>query len=490
MKWIPSPGPQTDAYFSKADVLLYGGEPGGGKTDLILGLAFNCHHRSLIMRRQYTDLGGIVDRLLEINGGKQGFNGSPPPSLRRDKINIDLGAVNSIGDENHFIGRPRDLLGLDEATQFAEQQVRLLMGWVRSEKEGQRTRVVLGTNPPLTSEGLWIIKMFAPWLDDAFPHPAKPGELRWVVTDEDGDRWVDGPESVDVGGRVVYPTSRTFIPSSVDDNPFYADTGYKSTLDALPEPIRKILMGGFKATFKDAPDQIIPTQWVREAMQRWTPQPIYGVPMCAIGVDPSGGGDDPMAMAPRHDAWFGKIIEIPGKQIPQDRAGSAAAAQVITHRKDKCIVILDMGGGYGSGCYEILKENGMEIVPYKGNEKTTRRTKDKQLPFFNVRSAAIWQFREALDPDQPGGSPIMLPDDPILIADLTAPRLDLTFKGIKAENKEDVVARLGRSTNRGDAVIMSWYDGPKAMTDIGVWEKGMKRKGTPNVVMGRQNARH
>ena len=54
--WVPNEGPQTEAYFSEADCLLYGGEPGGGKSQLILGLAFNCHRRSLIMRRQYGDL--------------------------------------------------------------------------------------------------------------------------------------------------------------------------------------------------------------------------------------------------------------------------------------------------------------------------------------------------------------------------------------------------------------------------------------------------
>jgi hypothetical protein len=60
MKWIPNPGPQTEAYFSEADVLLYGGEPGGGKSQLILGLAFNEHQKSLIMRREYGDLDGII----------------------------------------------------------------------------------------------------------------------------------------------------------------------------------------------------------------------------------------------------------------------------------------------------------------------------------------------------------------------------------------------------------------------------------------------
>jgi hypothetical protein len=52
-------------------VILYGGEPGGGKTDLVLGLAFNEHKRALIMRRQYTDLGSIIDRLLAINGARR-----------------------------------------------------------------------------------------------------------------------------------------------------------------------------------------------------------------------------------------------------------------------------------------------------------------------------------------------------------------------------------------------------------------------------------
>ena len=61
MKWVPNPGPQTQAYHSQADVLLYGGEPGGGKSQLIAGLAYNEHKRSLIMRRQYGDLGRIVD---------------------------------------------------------------------------------------------------------------------------------------------------------------------------------------------------------------------------------------------------------------------------------------------------------------------------------------------------------------------------------------------------------------------------------------------
>ena len=464
LKWIPNPGPQTDAYYSLADVLLYGGEPGGGKSQLILGLSFNCHQRSLIMRRQYGDLERLIDDALKIHGSKEGFNGSPPPRLRmNDHQRIDFRAAQRIGDEQNTMGQGRDLLGIDEATHFAEQQVRFLMGWVRTETPGQRCRTVLATNPPLTAEGLWVVKMFMPWLDKSYPKPAKPGELRWVVTDDEGnDEWVSGPEDVrEIRGKVTRPLSRTYIPASVKDNPYYTRTDYERQLDAMSEPYRSLLMGGFKTTFEDAPNQCIPTAWVVEALKRWTPTPPEGVPMCAMGVDCSGGGNDPMIIAPRHDWWFAPVIEIKGRDIPMDSMGKYSAGVIVSHRRDKATVVLDMGGGFGGPAYEHLKENDVEVVSYKGAEASNERTADRQLKFFNKRSQTIWRFREALDPNQAGGSRIALPDDPGLVADLTAPTFEVGIRGIAVENKKDVCDRLGRSTDRGDAVVMCWNGGPK-----------------------------
>lgn len=494
-KWAPNPGPQTEAYHSKADCLLYGGEPGGGKSQLLLGLAFNCHQRSLIMRRQYGDLGRLIEDALKIHGSREGFNGSPPPKLRiSDKQIIDFAAAHRVGDEQGQMGKGRDLLGVDEATHFAESQIRFLMGWNRTDTPGQRVRTVLATNPPLTAEGLWVINMFAPWLDQKYPNPAQPGELRWVVSDDDGkDEWVSGPDDVRVNakGKTIRPTSRTYIPAKVTDNPDYAATDYERQLDAMPEPYRSLLMGGFKTAFKDADNQIIPTVWVKLAQERWKPQKPNGVPMCTMGVDASGGGDDPMVIARRWDGWYDHLIKIPGKDIPIDHIGPHCAGIVVSHRRDGALVVVDMGGGYGGSMHDHLKGNEVEVARYLGAEKTTRRSKDGKLKFFNVRSAAHWLFREALDPAQPEGSPIALPDDPELVADLTAATFEMTPNGIKAESKEDVCARLGRSTDSGDAVIMAWWAGAKLPTHYGIWQADQRvnRKVSPVVNMGPRRKR-
>lgn len=492
MRWIPSPGPQTEAYFSKADILLYGGEPGGGKTALLVGLAFTAHKRSLIMRRQYTDLQAIIDYAVHVNGSRVGLNSSPPPSFKiSDNQKIEFGAAVRIGDEQHWMGNPHDLIGFDEATHFAEIQIRFLMGWMRTTDPNQRCRVVLATNPPLSSEGAWVVDMFAPWLDPRHPNPAKPGELRWFVNDENGkDVEVDGPDPVLMkDGRTVSPLSRTYIPASLSDNPYLSNTDYQKTLDNMPEALRSILLGGFLNSFRDAPNQCIPVAWVKEAQKRWTPNPPLGIPMCAMGVDVAQGGPDDSVLAPRHDAWFANLITKPGHETP---LGSDVAGMIVSNRRDNALVVLDMGGGYGGSTYEHLVENNIPVLPYKGAAAVESRTKDRQLKFVNKRTEAYWRFREALDPSQEGGSTIALPPDPKLTADLTAPTFTVTPKGIKLETKEDVCERLGRSTDRGDAVVMAWTGGPKYMTDGGEWiakrETLLKGGHTPRVV-GSKNMR-
>jgi hypothetical protein len=305
---------------------------------------------------------------------------------------------------------------------------------------------------------------------------------------------------VEIAGATLIPQSRTFIPAALKDNPFLVNTGYQSQLDALPEPYRSAVRdGNFMAARKDDARQVIPTAWVLLAQERWTQHPPQGVPMCAMGVDASGGGDDPMVIAARYDGWYARLIAVPGKDIPVDRAGAFCGGVVVQHRRNNPLIVVDMGGGYGGPMYEHLKANDLQVRAYRGAERTEARTRDRQLKFVNTRSMAIWRFREALDPSQPGGSPIALPDDPLLTADLTAPLFEIGPNGIKVESKDDVCARLGRSTDRGDAVVMAWVHGDKIQHQRGGWpatnlyvggpgEMGLERR-RPQVVMSRESVR-
>jgi hypothetical protein len=178
--------------------------------------------------------------------------------------------------------------------------------------------------------------------------------------------------------------------------------------------------------------------------------------MCAMGVDVAAGGADDTVLSARYDGYFCELIEVSGRETPN---GSDVAALVVKHRRDNAEVILDMQGGYGGAVFERLTDNGIVSYKFKGAEKAVGRTKEGGLKFTNKRTEAYWRIREALDPDQSGGSPIMLPNDAKLAAQLCSVRFQMTAQGIAAEDKISVIKRLGRSPDKADALIMSWYKG-------------------------------
>lgn len=458
--WVPLPGQQALAYESKADILGYGGSAGGGKSSLLIGTAVSAHHRSLIVRREAAELDGLIAESRGIIGARGSWNGQDKEWSLPGGKSIKFGGMKEPDDWRKYAGRARDLIGVDEACEFMEIQIASLLAWLRSPVKGQRKRLILATNPPRSAEGEWFLKWFAPWLAPAFPDPAMPGELRYAIRAGDSLEWVDGPEKVIRDGEEYEPYSYSFIPASLDDNPFLSDTEYRKNLQNLPGALRaQLLKGDFLAGRADDEWQVIPTDWIKAAQARWTPGGAAGLGMTAVGVDVAQGGDDETTIAHRYGHWYGEILVRAGKDTPDP---SSVAALVTTARRNGAAIVVDLGGGYGGGVVSYLKDNEIRSVSgFNGANASTGRTEDSGLTFYNRRAEAWWRLREALDPGQEGGSPLALPPDPVLLGDLAAPRWSLKTRGILIEDKDQIRKRLGRSTDRGDAVVMAWSEGEK-----------------------------
>lgn len=481
MRWLPSVGIQQDAYFCQADLLLYGGSGGSGKSDLLLGLAATAHKKSLIMRAQFNDLDALTERAIQINGTKAGYNGSPPPSLRT----VDGRFIQFTGAAlEKWQGQPFDFKGFDEGAQMQREVIVFHLGWIRSTDPNQRTRAVIATNPPINSQGDWLIGMFRPWLDLTHERPAKSGEIRFYIKDPDGNDFEvpdATPHRFPGTSDILIPKSRTFIPGRLRDNPYLVRTNYQSTLDALEEPLRSAIRdGNFMASRRDQDCQVVPTAWILAANKRWTSQ-RPDVTMTAIGVDVGAGGIDRVVLAPRYGEWYAPLIAVAGKDAPD---GPTQAALIVRHRLDACGIVVDVGGGYGGDVVTSLKQNQIEVTKFDGSSGSIGRAKDGSGRIFeNKRAEAWWRFREALNPDQPGGALIALPDDPELRAELSSVCFLPDVSRIKLEPKTEVKKRLGRSPDKADAVVMAWGPGDTAVkrARFGHGAGGAERPTTANL---------
>lgn len=494
--WYPQEGPQLTAYLSDADQLFYGGAAGGGKTDLLLGLASTAHTRSLILRREGTDLGAIEERLLDMWQGGDGYN-RQLKILKRDGRFIELSSCPHEKDKYSYQGQPHDLKAFDELPQFSESIFEYVIGWNRSTKQGQRCRVVCTGNPPSTPEGEWVKRYWAPWLDPSHPNPAKPGELRWFTKDADGKQIevAEDWRGRDADGNELSPVSRTFIPAKLNDNPFLG-AEYRARLAAMPEPFRsQLLTGSFGVGQKDHPRQVIPSRWVDAAFERYTQRKaardagqVRRWVMTALGCDPSLGGEDEFVLAPIYDnVTVGELIATPGVEIT---SGPVGAGLVIQHHRDSARLVIDMGGGYGEAVLGHLRGKlPLEPMLYKGGEAAYGTARDSELKFSNRRTETYWRVREMLDPDHPAneGAELAIAPNDRLRADLTAPTFEVRGDVIVVEAKDKLKARLGRSPDRGDAVVQALSAPPLSAEDIRMLEGGRvsaRRRGAAVVNLG------
>lgn len=491
--WTPDRdnAPQCAAYTSRADVLGFGGAAGGGKTELGLGLALTQHRKSIVFRQSSVELPAIVDRLAEIFGSREGFNGQKNiwRFKRFDGVDaqIELGSFHNVGDEQGYRGRPHDLIVFDEASNMREFAVRFLQGWLRSVVPGQRKRVVLSFNPPTDIEGRWIVRFFAPWLDKQHPNPAAPGELRWFVVVDGKDVEVpddrqcvllprgDGTHEIRYTfdpkqfsrDQIVTPLSRTFIPSRVIDNKYLRDTGYVAQLQGLPEPLRsQQLYGDFSAGVEDDAFQVIPTAWVEAAMARWR-RPSVLQPMESVGVDVAlgkigEGRDDTVIMSRHGEDWFDMPAVHPSAEC---KDGPTVAGFVVARVRDRAVIHIDVFGS-GARPYGHLMQIGQHVVAVQMGEVTAEKDEAGVLGFFNTRSLIWWRMREALDPA--ARVPVALPPVPRLLAELCAPKWAPVAGKVKVQSREEMLAKLGHSPDMATACVLANMRTPRLAADGGL----------------------
>ena len=447
LSWFPHPdnNPQQIAYFSDAFETLYGGAAGGGKSDLILGLARTMHRRSLLLRRAFPELErSLISRSLEFYGDKKSYNASKHV-WQLDGRRIEFGHMENVGtpqvpgDESAYASAPYDLIAFDQLEQFPQYAYEFMLSRARS-ADNHRVRVVASANP--VGENIqWIMNRWRAWLIDG---TARPGEILYYKRDKDGNdvqTTADDPDAI----------SRTFIPAGLKDNPYLSDD-YRKVLNLMPEPLRSALLNGdWNASLVDDAYQVIPRAWVRAAMNRWTetpPDSEKDKPL-VIGGDIARGGEDKTVNAPRRGVWFGKLQKHSGRSTPDGQSVVALWKLLLVNGGSVNADII----GIGASAYDLAKGK-MNVRPVNFAEGSEVTDKSGTLTFINKRAEYHWAFREALDPAS--GLNIMLPPDSELEADLCTPRWIPQSNGIKIESKEEIKKRLGRSPDCSDAVILAW----------------------------------
>jgi hypothetical protein len=383
---------------------------------------------------------------------------------------LELESCQRDSDKSKQQGRPRDLYGFDEITEFTKSIYQFIIGWNRTEIEDQRCRVIVTGNPPMDEAGMWVLTEWGPWLQPDHPSKAAPGELRWYYYDEnDNPVWMDKPEPVEINGTAVIPKSRTFIPADLGDNPHYGDD-YLGRIYSMPETIRSAMLGDFYAARKADPNQVIPTAWVKLAQRRWLEREEPDMPVSGAGVDLVRGGKDKFALSKRKGTYFCKLVKIPGVNVEDGPAAAKLVHDSLEDETDIGYINVDIVG-IGSSGYDSLKAipryapitypvnagAGSDYIVY--SKPDSKGVRHALYGMRNMRAEYHWKLREALDPEH--GDDIALPPGDTLVADLCSARYKLLAgtstnpPKIQIESKDDIKERLGRSPDEGEAVMMS-----------------------------------
>ena len=263
---MPQAGPQTAFLSSSADIVIYGGAAGGGKTFALLLEALR--HRDIIsfggviFRKNYNQItaeGGLWDASNKIYPQIPGAKSGRSPRLHWDfngKGKLSFAYLEREEDLRSWQGTEIAYIGFDELTHFTKRQFLYMLSRNRSTC-GVKPYMRATCNPDADS---WVADFIAWWIDQdsGYPIPERSGLVRWMVNLNDRITWFPTREEAVAFGvseglreaeAETLPKSVTFIASSLQDNKILmeADPGYMANLRALPlVDMERLLKGNWK----------------------------------------------------------------------------------------------------------------------------------------------------------------------------------------------------------------------------------------------------
>jgi predicted phage terminase large subunit-like protein len=248
----PQPGPQTDFLATSADIAIYGGAAGGGKTWALLMEAIRYQEKvanfmAVFFRRttpQIKNPGGLWDESVALYTGfakprQQGLEWIFPMGGRVKMAHMEYEA-----NAHDWQGSQVPLICFDELTHFTERQFWYLFSRNRS-TTGVPAYIRASCNPDPDS---WVAGFIEWWIDQdtGYAIPERSGVVRWFVRIGEKIEWDDSREALIQRFPILLPKSVTFIPSKLSDNRILMrkDPGYLANLMALGRVERERLLNG------------------------------------------------------------------------------------------------------------------------------------------------------------------------------------------------------------------------------------------------------
>jgi hypothetical protein len=208
---------------------------------------------------------------------------------------------------------------------------------------------------------------------------------------------------------------------------------------------------------EEGSEGLIPLSWIESAFRRWDLWDEAGRPRpdgrLILGCDVADTGKDETVMTNR----VGPIVMSMERVGQQDTETTASRLIGRLQTIGGALACVD-ATGIGIGVVNKIRHTRLPVIPYIGAGRAEGlRDVTGEFGFANIRSAAYWHVRELLDPVNGPGN-VAFPRDEDLLADLTIPTWKVKTGGIIAvEPKENVVKRLKRSPDCGDAIVMTFW---------------------------------